>query len=114
MFLDAVVFVHSLEPFGFNNSLVLGRKSFPIELRVIPANMVVIHSASTVWPINRTHRATNTSKSHVVPLAKRKEISNNVNDRLLDFYSGKISGTGVHHHNFVIYGKSGGKLLAFY
>jgi len=42
-FLDGVVFVQTLEAFGFDNGLVLSRESLPIDLRVGPANMVVIH-----------------------------------------------------------------------
>jgi hypothetical protein len=44
MFLDGVVFVQTLEAFGFGNGLVLSLESLPIDLRVGPANMVVIHN----------------------------------------------------------------------
>jgi hypothetical protein len=45
-FLDIVVFVRTLEVFGFGNSFILSLESLPIDLRARPANMVVIHSAS--------------------------------------------------------------------
>ena len=52
-FLDVVRFADTLESFGFGNSFILSRESLPIDLRVRPANMVVIHKTE---PVNWFHR----------------------------------------------------------